>query len=286
MKILAHIWEKVRYSPPHFCERRKISTLSSFPEHPYIFLINYEVGKFIVFINSEYDIDWSLHDDWSDKKSSVQEILNQAARLECRISPEWPEAILINAKRMIGEGIARSFWDECDAANKMLKEAEAFINQKSQEISRQWTLCTCIWTTMTMVFIAFLSVYFHNWMTHTLGHSFFLLVLASCCGGVGALLSVFFRIGKLQTINSAGIGLHRTEGFARILVGSICGFLVAILVKTGILFPIFSDVKHFDLLILAIATIAGASEKMVPNIVMKISTQEPCSNKSNAHIEE
>ncbi len=253
-------------------KKRRIRRLSGFHTSPFIYLINYESGKFIVDISPDYDIDWENKDNWAkENNEKIQQVLNQAAILECRISHEWPEEVLVDAKRMIGEGIARSFWFEFDAAKEMLREAETFINLKSQEISRQWTLRACIVTTGIFIIIAIGIVAFRLPLTILLGNSFLLLALAVCCGGLGALLSVIFRIGEFKTQNSAGISLHRAEGFARILAGCICGFIAAILIKTGVLFPIFCEVENIDLLILALATIAGASEKWIPNIIVKTS---------------
>lgn len=255
--------------------RRKIRRLPGFHTSPFIYLVSYEFGKFIVDISPDYDIDWENKDDWSEEaNSAIQKILNQAGILECRISHEWPEEVLIDAKRMIGEGIARSFWLEYEAANEMLNEAETFINLKSQEISRQWTLRACILTTGVMITIAIGLVAFREFIVAFLGNSFLLLALAVCCGGVGAFLSVIFRIGEFKTQNSAGLGLHQTEGIARIFAGGICGFVAAILVKTGVLLPIFCEIENIDLLILALATIAGASEKWIPSIILKTSQAE------------
>lgn len=260
-----------------FRKKRKIKRLPGFPTSPFIYLINYESEKFIVDISPYYDIDWENKDDWendSEKKQNIQKILNKAAILECRISHEWPEEILIDAKRMIGEGIARSFWYEYDAADEMLKEAEVFINLKSQEISRQWTLRTCIVTTFILAIIGIGMIAFREKVIFYLGNDFLLLFLGSCCGGLGALLSVIFRIGEFKTQNSAGIWLHRTEGFSRILAGCICGFIASILIKTKVLFPSFCEIENMDLFIWAFATIAGASEKWIPNIIFHSSQSE------------
>lgn len=119
-------------------------------------MINYSSEHFIVDISPEYDIDWEVKDSWLEKNNKeIQKILNKAGSLECRILYEWPRSVLINAKRMIGKGIARSFPYQFDAANEMLVDAEKFIDKKSQEISRQWTLRECIKNVFYLLFFGY-----------------------------------------------------------------------------------------------------------------------------------
>lgn len=262
--------ENILYNIFDIEKEREIKVIEAFPTSPHIYLINYSSEHFIVDINPEYDIDWEVKDTWSDEyNKEIQKILNKAGVLECRISYEWPHSVLINAKRMIGEGISRGFSFQFDASQEMFAEAEKFINKKSQEISRYWTLKACIKNVFYLLLIGILTIIFRTFFIGYLGWNFILLVLAACFGGVGALLSVIFRIGDFETQNSAGRSLHRTEGLARIIAGCICGFLAALLIKTGLLLPIVHNTQNINLYILALATIAGVSEKWIPNIILK-----------------
>ena len=256
-------------------KERETKVIDEFPTSPHVYLVNYSSEHFIVDISPEYDIDWEVKDSWSDENNKeIQKILNKAGSLECRISHEWPRSVLINAKRMIGEGIARSFSYQFDAANEMLVEAEKFIDKKSQEISRQWTLQACIKNVFCLLFIGILTVIFKTFLINYLGENFILLVLSACLGGIGALLSVIFRIGEFETQNSAGRSLHKTEGLARIIAGCICGFIAALLIKAELLFPAINNAQNTKLLIFAVATIAGVSEKWIPNIILKATQKQ------------
>src|ERR1700733_3272222 len=100
--------------------------------------------EFIVFVDKDIDVDWSLRDDSAkDDLGQIPEFnsaLNRAATLETTPCDEIPPRMKLHFKRLIGEGIARPPARFLKAAKAILSNAEEYIQARSQETSRYWYL--------------------------------------------------------------------------------------------------------------------------------------------------
>ncbi len=101
----------------------------------------------------------------------------------------------------------------------------------------------------------------------TIGNDAFQVILGTICGSFGALLFATARSNRLVLDANAGESLHRLEGLARIGAGLIGALLVALAIKAGLILggATFSGSKLA--LLLCFCIVAGASERLVPNIV-------------------
>lgn len=258
--------------------KQTINTIDEFPLSPYVYLIYYKPKCFIVNLDSNYDLEWETSFDFDNtteyKKytSEIQEVMNIVASLDCKITFEWPIAIQKNAKRMIGEGIVRAFYFDFTNAHNALEKADSFIIQKSQEIARLWTLQSSILTAFSFISLSILCIFFKQAIVTAIGFNTYLLFLSSGAGACGALLSIIARIGNYSFGYGFGKWLHYYEGGSRILLGGICGIFACLLLKSGI---IKINILNLDTIsILTFSFIAGISEKMLHNIILKTIKKE------------
>jgi len=88
---------------------------------------------FIVFIDDDLDIDWQSSDEYDAKghkdghKHNM--VLNDAALLESTPCEGLCTEMRIHFKRLIGEGITRSFDHDYASASKMLEAAAEYIRR-------------------------------------------------------------------------------------------------------------------------------------------------------------
>jgi hypothetical protein len=261
--------------------RKKADYEEEFPDVNAKYLIFYSHGKFIVAIDDQNDLDWETKPEFDSfilsegKKTEISHILNQAALLEIRPIQKWPHDTLMAAKRIIGEAIARAYQFEFENANKILLEAESFINRKSPEVSRFWAMQSSSVSVLILMALCFVSILFKDLIIPYIGSTIFYSFINACCGGLGAYLFVLMRLGKFNLDSETGRGLHYANGCSRIIIGCISGFLVGLLIKSGVVFSIFANNQHA---IYAICLIAGASETMVPGIISKLEVKEISTN--------
>ena len=257
---------------------------TKWPELPVKYLVYFndepEEGAFIVFLDWSIDLDWQRDDKAANYASEkgfechVPKILNAASTLEPSVT-NWPKDLKISAKRILGEAIARAFSGEHVAAQEAIENAKQFIADKSREVSRFWTLQACTVSAAFACIFGVTAIWQSTKLINVFGRTPYLLFLAACAGAIGALLSVIFRLGTFSLDSSAEQRLHYAEGLTRIIAGSISGVLVGALVKLGVFLPIFSKADMTTTAICSAALIAGASERLVPNIISKVESNDP-----------
>ena len=80
-------------------------------------------NEFIVFIDSDLDVDWKTSDEYDQKGHENIEkhnlILNRVATLECIPNEHQNKKVRLNFKRMIAEGVARSLKHDYENAEKI-----------------------------------------------------------------------------------------------------------------------------------------------------------------------
>ena len=233
-----------------------------------------ETDGFIVFIDNDTDVDWRTTNQYDEgakvESGDLNDILNRAAILECIPNDQHGETIRMNFKRMIGEGVARALDNDHQNATKILDKAESYITDRNIETARFWQL-----TTSTICGVCFALIGVCLWSLRNLlfpvwGETAFFLLFSAVAGAVGANLSFIFRIGNAKITSEAIRRLHILEALSRIFGGAISGVAISLLVNLGILVPLFKNVGNMPLAMLGAGLIAGASERWVPSLIVKI----------------
>jgi len=230
----------------------------------------------IVFLDENLDVDWETNDDYEKDGYEDEEkhnaILNTAATLECTPHSHQNKNIIINFKRMIAEGIARSLKHDYVNAEKILADAKIYIECRNIEKARYWQLLT----TMTIGTISAITIVpiaiFKNEICALLGVSVLSIALGGVCGAIGSTVSIILRLGKANITSESEKRLHVVEVVAKNFAGVASGSLTATLIKFNILFTLFSG-QSILLAASAGGLIAGASERFVPSIISMIESK-------------
>lgn len=239
----------------------------------------YATDSFIVFIDKALDLDWMTNDEYEKEykcdhaKRNV--VLNLAAKLETIPNDHQAEAIRINFKRMVGEGIARGLKCDYESAAQILQEAEHYITNRNIETARFWQLVSSILAGTIAATFGLILWIFRTDLLPPLGPTALTLLLCGSGGGSGALLSIIFRMGSTSTTSEAERSLHILEGLGRIIGGALSGILLACLIKAEILLPALNISKDLPLSLVAASIIAGASERCAPSLLSQIEKKLP-----------
>jgi hypothetical protein len=234
-----------------------------------------EDGEILVYVDKKLDLDWEC-DDKAQKGAdpAVGSIWNGVSRLE-PITDKWPRDLKRNAKRLLGEAVARVLRKDVVAADVALVNAREFIMAKSRQVSRYWTLQACLVSGAVACVAGLTGARFEAPIVSAISRTPYLLCLCFSAGCAGALLSVILRLGKQPRVDStAERHLHYIEGVSRIAAGGIAGILVGAMVKLQLFFPVFANAGVQTLAMCTAAMIAGASERLAAGIVTKVENQE------------
>jgi hypothetical protein len=239
-------------------------------------------GEYIVYLDKELDIEWETDNAFDTyinstgtMKGDLRKILHSIALLE-PVAQNWPDDLKLAAKRLLGEAIVSVLEGDSAVAAKAITHADGFLKRKSKQVSRFWTLQSCLASGAVAAVIGVLDIYFRNRVVEFIGHVPFLLSLCFFAGCIGALLFVILKLSKQPNADStAEQHLHYLEGTARIVGGGIAGVLVGGMVKLGLILPIFSQAGMETLAMCIAAMLAGASEKLAAGIITKVENHEP-----------
>jgi len=236
---------------------------------------------FIVFIDSENDLDWKTTDQFDkreicpEKLVELNSILNSTARVESIPTDKLQEKVVVNFKRQVGEALVRAFEDDFDNATQMIEAAEEFVTNRNIEQSRYIYLTGSAIAVTGLSLVGVILWLLRDWVTNLLGTTGFYLGLSMICGALGAFLSIILRMGKEKLDFHASKELHYLESLSRLSAGMISAFLIALTIKAGILLPVINKIDSMHTAMLLGGLVAGSSERLAPSIIKKIDGSKP-----------
>lgn len=226
--------------------------------------------SFCVYLDTDCYVQWKTSDSHQGQ-SCLGTILNKVASLEAQSQFIVETAVLQTVRRRIGEGLARclSGYPEEDSFAALL-EVEADIQAKNRVVSWRWYFLSAMKLTGVAVVLFGVLWLFRSFFNCLLGGTAFDIVLGTICGSFGALLSVMSRSDRLVIDANAGEFLHHLEGYSRIIAGLIGGFFVALAVKANLFVGGVTFTGNGLALMLFLCTGSGASERLVPSLIMRV----------------
>lgn len=228
-----------------------------------------QTERFVVYIDSDLEIQWYLSDMQTDDNFGA--VLNRAAYLESSARFITDDKNKLSIKRQIAEGIARYLeYSSHGLSSEIHDLVEAQINELNIKISWGWyfdaaylltLICLILWGAMWLG---------RDYVTPYVGRVGLEVILGGLVGVVGAIISVISRGNKINLDANAGKTIHATEGAARIIVGIAGALLVSLAYKGGILFSGVRFLGSPFAILLTLGIAAGASERLVPNLIAKV----------------
>lgn len=177
------------------------------------------------------------------------------------LSPEHVESF----RKMVDQGVVSALEGESKTACETLDMAQRYVDARNRETARRWYFKGSSATAFGFVLLALMLWSFFSWDEMTTR-----LLLAFAAGSVGAYLSVLSRLGKLPSDPSSGRLMHFIDGFARVFVGALGGVIVALAVRSKLLFAFAMGNENgaeMTELIILFCIVAGLSERIVPNFI-------------------
>ncbi|HEX4304060.1 MAG TPA: hypothetical protein VHZ78_14785 [Rhizomicrobium sp.] len=241
---------------------------------PDIYFLIEATGEFIVYLDSENDVDWETDSYTEGSKADATRFnaaLNRAAVLEATPCTGLSFEMRRHFKRLVGEGIARALEHEHELAQGVLNSAEAYVRARSQELSRFWYLSASFVAAAPFALLGLLFWLAPAATSAVVGKPGYLLVLSAVSGVLGALLSVIARTGAQTFDTSSSKSTHYLEAISRIFAGGISGVIVTVAVQAGLVLGGFVKNPYDPHVILLVALAAGSSERLATSIMENIS---------------
>ena len=229
---------------------------------------------YCVFIDTVGDLDWETTREYDKQFNKTpakhNAVLNLAALLESTPCNGLTEQVQLQFKRLIGEGVARSFGQDYQSAISMLNAAKSYVVARGEETSRLWYLSASFATTSPFVFVGAGVWVWRAAFSQAFGISALWMTLAAVSGAMGALLSVITRTGKLKLDCSSGRKLHYLEGGSRICAGALSGIAVGFSIISGFFLSPLTYGGNTRSVIMLAAFAAGSVERLATSIISTV----------------
>jgi len=227
-------------------------------------------ANFVVYLDEDVTVQWSGNS--LPNGSELGEILNWVSLLESSSSFIDDKNVLTQVRGQIGEGLARCLEGNTPQARLILYAAEKMIAARNTEVSWDWYFNCAFYqgcASACMIVVVWIA---RDLIVRFVGQIAFHVFLCALVGAIGSVLSTASRSNRIQLDANAGKKLHISEATARIVVGFFGGAFVCLLIKAGLFFEAFQPKSGLALL-LSVAFVAGAGERLIPNTIKKIEDQ-------------
>lgn len=245
---------------------------------------------YCVCITKDHRIDWQTSDEYDRKEEAGNpEIKRIRSGLMAEITVEelrpadgFSPAVLIRQKTLLGEATVLCIEGDFDGAKKTIESAKAFLQSRGDEMSRHWYLEASAAATIPFIGAAAALWLGRICAMNHLGTTAYWLLLAACGGALGALFSVIARSGELRFELGASKELHKLEGVSRIVAGAISGLVVAMAVRSDLVFGAFARGVHMPLVSMLAAIAAGTGERLATSIIARFDEKPQAEKRSSS----
>lgn len=233
------------------------------------FLIFHEIA-YIFYLDCDNFVEWSTNSHYGAYPADLGSVINKVGLLEALSMSLLSPNHSLPFRRLLGESLARAL-SERNATNALaiLDHAEKYMTARSRERARTWYLSAAAIVTTIIMLVVGAFWFGRAAMATMLGKTAFDMMLGAGAGSFGALLSIITRSNDISMDASAGSKVHYLEAAARIVVGLAGGCIVALAIKANLVLGSVNAINSLASLIV-ICIIAGASERLVPNLIKQI----------------
>lgn len=235
--------------------------------------IIHKTPSFIVYLDDTYSFHWVSDMAEDAHASDFGAVISSASYLE---ELGKGEQLLLPAQRtsfqrLIGQSVARVLDDKkSDNAKDTLNKAESFLKARTTERARKWFISAIAISTGVALTGILLLWIFRNGAIARIGATALELAIATGAGALGALISVVLRLSKLNVDAFAGKEVHYFEGVMRAIGGMAGALLIGLAIKSGLILGTINSSENSLILLLAVSIVAGASERIVPNLIKQV----------------
>lgn len=227
-------------------------------------------STFLVYLDEEYSTYW-----WTDghgsKCDGFDSVTERVAELESIPVDHLPEIKRRDFRFLVAETMANLLSNaDPAAALRVAKIAEAYVRARNDETARRWLLsCGLVGVAAGVVCLSIVYTVMPRGTPVWVGAVPMIVSLG--CGAIGASLSLISRVGKLAVDPAAGFRLHCLESVARVAAGVVGGGLAFIAIKAQLVATALVSTPATEwAVVMLFATVAGLSERFVPQLVGQI----------------
>lgn len=102
--------------------------------------------------------------------------------MECKPNGDLSDKVIVDFKRLLGEGLSSSLSDDYETADRIIDDADQFIHNRGEELSRQWYLSTAGFYTLGILITGVIAWLLRSYLIPLVGNTFFICSIAMVAG--------------------------------------------------------------------------------------------------------
>lgn len=218
---------------------------------------------------TSYDDNLTQHDKFDSKQKTT--VLDELAYLETLPCGALGIERSEHYRRLLGEAIRSMLAFEYASAKRTLAIAKQYYLARTEEVARDWYLMGAFVTASPFVIAAPILWAYREPLRSLFGQGAFWLLICLCAGAIGALFSVIARAGKVTLSDaSSGKRMYKLEGCTRVIAGGISGLVVALAIRSDIIFANLTGGGKMPYVLVLGAVIGGCGERLVTSIISRL----------------
>ncbi|HEX3073417.1 MAG TPA: hypothetical protein VHP30_07380, partial [Ignavibacteriales bacterium] len=179
-------------------------------------------NEFIVYLDDKYYVEYRIMNlsNYDTVKFGI--ISNHISRLEELAKERLESGDKPIFHRLLGESMARFLLEnDLTNANDIIKQAESFMTDRSEEKARSWIFRAAMITSVIFVILIPVFGLLRTYIITGLSEDIYQMMILPCFSVFGAFISLSRNKNVLITSFSSGRRIHNAEGVLRILTGLI-----------------------------------------------------------------
>ena len=229
--------------------------------------------KYIVTIDESLSINWMTNNKYTEFAKDFSSVTSKVQLLSMQINRLFTKrAERYKYTRIVAEALALVL-EEKRSVNAMalLKEAEYRITEHGRQRAGMAYIYYATFTAFLVGILLCVVVQNKNaaWLFGT-DVNRYQIAVATFLGGIGAFISAFMRFRNYKANITAGLSMHRLDGFLRVLYGCAAALIFTLAIYSNTIFGFLNTTAVTQpWVIYFFATIAGATEFLIPNLINK-----------------
>jgi hypothetical protein len=224
----------------------------------------------IVYLDEDLFVEWAENEGIELDEKSFYAITNMVAYYESISSELLSKRHIRPFRRLLGESVARAYENQSERAEQILEKAKEYLEARSTERAKLWYLFSSGGVVACVSIVILLVKIYYSDFSSWAGPNWADIIIGSLFGPIGAFISIISRSSKISVDAAAGWVMHLIDGLARIFVALLGAMLVAICLKVNLVLGMPSGLDSPRLYLIAFCIIAGASERIVPDLIQKV----------------
>jgi hypothetical protein len=226
-----------------------------------------QTDSFIVYLDQDLDVMWTVNDDYEGYPEDFGTITNEVAHMETLIERHLKNKELYEFKVLAAEGMARVLDDKsCENASTVLKKAyDELIYLVKEKLRISYLKGSLSFTALVLVMLVLCLVF--KLQIKQVSNDSYLLVVSCLCGGLGAFISSFITSRSYNANPAIGANIHFLDGVFRIVYGIVAAFFLYLGIKANAVLGFVDTESTSNYIFYFFCALAGASEVLIPNII-------------------